>query len=330
VPRLALLLRDFFPPRIPELGEGAPRLEALEYWLARSRRRPAPEGWRGWLAQTTLGMALPDGDGGAGLAATALLGAEAGRYFWFATPVHYLAGLDTLHLPAGGLLSLADAQQRRLVADFAQVFRDSPWRLHALGFRDLLLEGPDPGLHETHDPASVAGADLAAVQPRGAGVRALRQLAAEIEMWLHEHPLNLERERQGEPPVTGLWPWGAGRARAARSAAGAALRLHGEDAFSAALAIASGRGLQPLPASAAALETAADDTALVVAGACVTGWPELSRLEQQWFAPLLAQLRAGRWSVLTLIFGTRRHELRRVHRWRGWRRARAWWAEIGR
>ena len=64
--------------------------------------------------------------------------------------------------------------------------------------------------------------------------------------------------------------------------------------------------------------------------AAAAGWQDLLRLEQQWFAPLCAQLQAGRWSALTLAFGDRAYTLRRAHRWRAWRRPHAWWKEIGR
>jgi hypothetical protein len=330
VPHLALLLRDLYPPRAPEPGEGAVRLSALEHWLARGDARDVPDGWRGWLAKAMLGAGLPGGDGGAGLAAAALLAAAPGRYFWFATPVHFVAGLDTLHLPATGLLGLCAPEQRTLAADFVRTFQGAPWRLHAIGFRDLLLEGPDPGQHTTHDPAAVVGRDLAAAQPRGPGVRPLRQLAAEIEMWLFEHPLNRERERRGELPLTGLWPWGGGAVQPAMGARDGAPHLYADDAYSAALAATRAQHLHALPAMAGALPAQSGDTVVVLSGACLRGWPDLQRLEQQWFAPLLAQLAAGRWSALTLLHGGHRHTLRSWHRWRGWRRRRAWWEQVGR
>lgn len=306
------------------------RLSAFEHWLARGDARDLPGGWRGWLATAMLGVGLPGGEGGAGLAAGALLAAGPGRYFWFATPVHFVAGLDTLHLPVTGLLALSVHEQQSLVADFLRAFQGAPWRLHAIGFRDLLLEGPDPGEHTTHDPAVVVGGDLAAAQPHGAGVRPLRQLAAEIEMWLFEHPVSRERERRGELPLTGLWPWGGGAVRPASGTRGGALRLHADDAYSAALAATCGQTLHALPATARSLPAPAGDTVVVLSGACFAGWPDLQRLEAQWFAPLVAQLAAGRWSALTLVLGRRCHTLHPWHRWRGWRRPRAWWEEVGR
>jgi hypothetical protein len=330
VPRLALLLRDLYLPRAPDPGEAAPRLPALERWLSRGSAVTAPAGWRGWLAQAVLGTDLPSGEGGAGVTGAALLGAAAGRYFWFATPVHYLAGLDTIHLPAAGLLRLSPHEQQTLAEDFARVFGDSRWRLHTLGFRDLLLEGPDPGAHETDDPAAAAGRDLAAAQPRGSGTRPLRQLSAEVEMWLHEHPLNLERERRGDVPVGGLWFWGGGSAPRHAGARPLVRRIYADDAFSAALAATAGLELQSAPANAASLPTPGEPTVVVLSGTCAAGWGDLLRLEQLWFEPLLAQLAGGGWRSLTLVLGARQQEFRAAHRWRGWRRARAWWEELPR
>jgi hypothetical protein len=339
VSRLALLLRDFPAPRRSDDARPLPRLPALERWLSRGTSAPAEAGWRGWLLRTVLGAAAADG-AGAGWAAAGLLPQAAGRHFWFATPVHYLAGLDTVHLHPAGLLRLEPEQQRALAADFERVFRDSPWRLHALGFRELLLEGPDPGPHDTTEAAALLGGDLAAARPRGAGVRPLQQLAAEIEMWLHEHPLNRERERRRELPLTGLWFWGGGRsppspgvahprtAQTATALAGA-WRLHADDVFSAGVAAAANLPLQPLPEAAApaAAASATPTTIIVLPAGCDTGIEDLLRLERDWFQPLQAGLTSGRWSALTLVRGGRSHELRRAHGWRWWRRPRAWWED---
>src|SRR6202008_4675572 len=35
-------------------------------------------------------------------------------------------------------------------------------------------------------------------------------LGAELEMWLHSHPLNHFRQQRGELPVSTLWLWGGG------------------------------------------------------------------------------------------------------------------------
>ena len=320
--RLALLLQDFHPTPSSADAAPGPRLPALERWLALASRAPAPMGWRGWLLGELLGAV--DGGPGAGWAAAGLLPGAEGRHFWFATPVHYRAGLDTVHLDTAGLLALAPEEQDALVADFARVFGGSPWTLHGLGYRELLLEGPDPGPHTTADPATLLGRDLGGGQPGGAGVRPLRQLAAEVEMWLHGHAVNRAREARGALPLTGLWFWGGGRARNAVRIAPASSRLHGADLYSAGLGALASLAQRPVPTAAGALEQGGEPVIVVLPAACARGLEDLERLERDWFAPLLEAQQRGAWSTLTLVAGGASHTLRSAHRWRLWRRRRPW------
>ncbi len=55
--------------------------------------------------------------------------------------------------------------------------------------------------------------------PTGEGAAGYRRLASEIEMALHEHDVNIERQSQGLQPVNGLWIWGGGRAPEQRTEA---------------------------------------------------------------------------------------------------------------
>lgn len=50
--------------------------------------------------------------------------------------------------------------------------------------------------------------------PVGEGQAEHRQLLSEIEMALHDHATNLERESVGKAPVNSMWIWGGGRAPA--------------------------------------------------------------------------------------------------------------------
>jgi len=48
--------------------------------------------------------------------------------------------------------------------------------------------------------------------PTGEKAAGFRQLQSEIEMALHEHPVNVERQLRGLQPVNSLWLWGGGHA----------------------------------------------------------------------------------------------------------------------
>ncbi len=329
---LILILPDFFPDTLSAPTEqAAPRLVALETLLAKSRRSALPQGWRAWLAQR---FAAPEiaALAPAEVVARAWLAPSEAKH-WLATPVHYFAGLDSVHLHPEGLLQLSAQEQAALVADFEFVFADTPWRLHGNGARELLLGGPRLDA-DSADPAQFAGLDPSAGLPRGAELATLRRLGVEIEMWLHEHRVNQERRARGELPVTTLWFWGASvplrapNAGRAISTAGGLLRLYGHDTYAQALWQLGGLESASLPANLqGALESEASAHLLIVpaldAGTLVDA---LQRLEVHWLAPALQGLRARRLSAIHLLAGTRSYELRWPHLARFWR-ARLPWAE---
>ncbi|MDH2915497.1 MAG: hypothetical protein PXX77_01330, partial [Gallionella sp.] len=52
--------------------------------------------------------------------------------------------------------------------------------------------------------------DVKAYQPEGKDALRWRSLANEIQMLLHEHPVNTAREARGLPTINSLWLWGGG------------------------------------------------------------------------------------------------------------------------
>lgn len=321
---LALILTDFIPaPSQPE--QVPPRLAALELWLARGHHSTPGRDWRAWLARRYGGPelgALSSAALAARAAGVAESAAPAGR--WLATPVHYFAGLDSVHLHPLGLLHLGEEEQRTLVTQFAQLWADSPWRLHALGQRELLLSGPVLDA-DGADPALWLGEDPTPGLPRGREAGQLRRLGAELEMWLHEHPLNLARAERGLLPVTTLWPWG-GSAVTASSSPPRSGQLHGADSVAAAVWRARGQAAAPAAAALSELGPATGDEVVLLSLVQPQGLTAtLREWEERWFAPAIAALRAGRYTTLWLWAGTHLYALRRRDLWRFWCGAQPWW-----
>jgi hypothetical protein len=127
---------------------------------------------------------------------------------WIATPVHLIAGLTSLHLDRRSILRLPAADLEGFAQDFNRTFGDSDLRLTPLAAGDFLMQGPATLTAATTEPARALVADLEASLPKGADAKALKRLGAELEMWLHAHPLNETRRRRGELPVSTLWLWG--------------------------------------------------------------------------------------------------------------------------
>jgi hypothetical protein len=330
--QLILILTDFFPSA-QSAPSDVPRLAALETLLARSRHSALPQGWRDWLADR---FATPEIAALAPAAAVARALLPPGpEQHWLATPVHYFAGLDSVHLHPDGLLQLSALEQAVLIADFQSVFADSSWRLHAIGARELLLSGPSLEASAA-DPAQFAGLDPSDGLPRGAQAATLRRLGAEIEMWLHEHRLNQERRARGELPVTTLWFWGAlaqPRTRVGAApidALGRSVRLYGRDAYAQALWQLQARQAEALPTD---LERALQDDArariVLLPTLDASGLVGLlQRLEAQWFAPAMQGLRARRLRSIRLLAAASCYQLSWPQLARVWRRRRPWWEQL--
>lgn len=322
MPRAALILADLYvtPESLPAAAQ-VRRLPALERALARaaSRSTDVPD-WRRWL-QRRLGAPQPTDTGAA----------------WLATPVHYVAGLDTLRLHGEGLLRLTLGDQQRLAADFAQAFHGSGWQLQASGAREMLLRGP-PLAAEAPDPARFAGQSMRAAQPQGPGHEALRRLQSEIEMWLHSADY---RGATGSASlkVNGLWLWGRAFAAAAASLslAGAAnedlseargAQLFANDLASRGIAAAAGVAHAGLPGRWQDLAYAQADLNVVIGLAAGDVTAQLESIEAYWLEPALSDLRAGRLASLELVCGERHWLIDGAARWRWWRRRRHWMPEL--
>jgi hypothetical protein len=340
VAELVLVLTDFFSTagaggEADEPRADLPRLALLETILARSRVTALGAHWRGWLAARSPAapqrLASPAATVAAAWDAGPSSGPPSGQV-WLATPVHYFAGLDSVHLHPGGLLWLERPEQQRLVEDFARVFADSPWQLRSLGQRELLLSGPAIQASGA-DPAHYAGSDPSGGLPRGEGAATLRRLGAEMEMWLYEHPLNLQRRERGELPVTTLWLWGAEAAPAVAPGAGAlaaTARLYGRDSYAEALWQLQGGAAAALPAAFdPALISAHTDSVFLYSLLQPQGLTAaLEQLERQWLPGALHALAARRVSVLRLLVGARAYSLRWLGRARIWRARVPWWETL--
>lgn len=314
---------------VPALSaaRGETRHPALELLLARGRRtHDDPIALEGWLARE-FGLGeepLPAG------ALTALAGGlEAGEDAWLrADPVHLRLQRDSMTLvPAAGFdLSraeadaLADSVNRHFGESFSMhVVSPACWALRAKG--DIRLDA--------RSPLALAGQDVNANLPAGTDAARWHAILNEVQMLLHEHPVNEAREI----PLNSLWFWGAGRLPGA--AEGPWQSVTADNPVALGLAKLSAMRHRALPSGAGEWLERLPETgrqlvvldALAAAAALRDGEAHAARLgamEADWFAPLLAALKSGRIGMVTvhlpdagLSIETVRGDLRRF-----WRRPR--------
>jgi hypothetical protein len=332
VRELVIVLTDLYHAGSERAADtaGHTRLPGIEHAGRFGARTALAGGWRDWLAGA-VGRDDLAGVAPARIAA-AVLPAQQGGTSWIATPVHLSAGLSQVHLDHRGLLRLGEAQRAALAASFATEFGASGLTLAPLESGEFLLHGAGLEAVPTTEPARCAGGEVAAALPHGPEAAAVRRLGAEIELWLHRHPLNAARAGLGEPPVNALWLWGAaGREGSLRRGEGAPQRrAFGADACLRGLWHLQGGACQALPGEFGALAQGGAGAVLALAVAdelrmsmASTFLQALRALDERFIAPALTQLRRGHLERVTLIANDHALQLHRRSALKVWRRARA-------
>jgi hypothetical protein len=314
-------------------GEEAAPVPALEHLARFGEKKTLAEGWRAWTARW-LGLVQHAREAPACVAAAVLANAPADRAVWLATPLHWVAGLTSLHVDRRSVLRLSGADSEQLAASFRDTFRGSGFELHPLAAGELLVAGPAQlAQATTTEPARMLLMPVAESLPAGEGASALRRLSAEIEMWLHDHPVNDARARRGAPPLATLWLWGGGVAAASRATASREViaAAFGSEAYVRGLWRLGGGETRPMPVDWAAMigEPHAPRALAVVEVAELlhanASWrldDALAEIDRRLLSPSLAALQRGELERLVLLANDRSLAVRAADRLRFWRRKR--------
>ncbi|MBI2753557.1 MAG: phosphoglycerate mutase [Betaproteobacteria bacterium] len=311
------------------------RLPALELLLARGRvAREQPLSLEPWLAQA-FGLAESSFPAGA---ITAFAAGEngigsPGDFCWLrADPVHLRIERDRLSLIPSAGFSISRDEAEAFGATLNRHFGDVLAIVPCWPDRWCLRSAGDVAL-DALAPIELAGQEVDANLPRGPQTARWHALLNEVQMALHDHPVNVEREQRGEPAVNSVWFWGAGRLPGA--ARGPWHSVTADDPLATGLARLAGLRHRALPATANDwLERVPENGRHLVVldalrGALALGGPEshgerLAAMEARWFAPLLEALRRGRIGMITVRASDAgaSHETVRGDLRRFWRRMR--------
>ncbi len=210
--------------------------------------------------------------------------------------VHLAAGLDHLslvELPAD--LQATAAERTALEPQLREHLHACGWQLHVLPAGGWLIRTSARLQAIIPCPAAAAANDLQYAMPQGVDAVTLKRLMTEVQMLLHGHPVNQQRELRGLPAANSIWLWGNGIPAARLQPLPPA--FGSEDYLRGLYRLHTGN-LQPLPASGAELLRL-----LPQRGRCVTVLPaqSASGFEQLWLAPLMQGLRARRLDQLDLV-----------------------------
>lgn len=151
------------------------------------------------------------GDDGVASAQAALApGATERSAFALLTPAHWHVGAEQLRMEDPAVLQLDEAASRELLAVVAPLFTSEGFAVHWGAPERWYLEHPMLATVPTASLQRVVGRNIDAWLGSGPALRLLRRLQNEVQMLLHEHPLNEARESRGQLPVNSVWISGTG------------------------------------------------------------------------------------------------------------------------
>jgi hypothetical protein len=289
-------------------------LDDLQTFLARSRRLFfGPVGMEAWLCQAFEVERQQDWP--IAPLTLALDGGDPGNAYWLrADPVHLRIHRDQLLLSDCGAVGISQleadqyvsALNRHFAQDGLQFIAPHPARWY------LRLESR-PEITTTA-LTEVIGANVNAHLPAGRDALRWHTISNEIQMLLHQHPLNEAREATGGMPVNSVWLWGGGTRPTVPGQHFSA--VWSDEPLACALAANTDLHAAPLPADAAQLLRSfeplpsADAHPLIVLGQLaeaaqygdIDRWrEEVSALNRNWFGPLLGTLRRRQVSRIALV-----------------------------
>src|SRR5262245_41719536 len=286
-----LFIPDFF---FAESNSPDNRLAAAETLIARGRRqRKAPVAPEAWLCER-FGVSKQRDWPVASYSLLADGGGPAGSYWMRADPVHLSVGRDSLRFD-GSALGLSSAEAEALVAALNRHFGETLAFQAPCAERWYVRLASTPEV-DTTTPSAARGLAIGDALPSGPDSLRFRALMNEIQMLLHGHPVNTEREARGAPPVNSVWFWGGGTL--VSSGARPFSVVIAADALARGLALAAGIPERRLPRNAGTLLSSlpAEGRTLIVLDALPR-----AALEHDWFEPLLAALEEGRIGMLSLV-----------------------------
>ena len=220
----------------------------------------------------------------------AALGVKPGDSYWLAAdPVTVEIGLANAEI-AGIVDDLTRAQVDALLAALNVHFASDELAFVAPRPDRLFVRAAAATQLSTVTTAAALRRPLRPLLPQGRDAAIWRRWQSEIEMLLHEHPVNVERERAGRAPVNSLW-FSEGGTLATPARPAGKIAAFAANGIVSALAAHAGLPVHSLPAD---FRVAQADAGLV--GSIVIALDralDLTSVERAWAAPVRDALAVG-------------------------------------
>lgn len=159
------------------------------------------------LEQVTPDPAAADGGSLARCAAHQSGVVDRAAHWCRADPVHFQVEGDALLLLESCVLQLHADETQSLIQTLNQHFRPDGLHFQASTHNSWLLGSPKPLPEQSTPPLLRVGRNIDGYLPEGSDAPEWRARFNEIQMLLHEHPVNLKRQQRGARTISGLWFW---------------------------------------------------------------------------------------------------------------------------
>ena len=220
----------------------------------------------------------------------AALGIEPGDGYWLAAdPVAVEVGMASAEL-AGVVADLDRSETDALVATLNAHFATDELAFVAPRPGRIFVRAATATRLSTVATSAALRRPLRPLLPQGPDAPTWRRWQSEIEMLLHEHPVNLERERAGRAQVNAFWFSQGGTLAPLRQPA-ASIATFASNGIAVALAAFAGAPAHALPDDlGGALDAAGSvDTIVAAPGEAI----DIPSIERAWAAPARDALAAG-------------------------------------
>jgi len=296
-------------------------LPALSLLLGRGRHSPAGTGDDALANLFGIPAPLP-------AAALRLLGdgGQPGDGFWLCLdPVHLRVEERTIVLDNPARLGLSPAEDAALRESLAPLFAPLGEIVAPQPGRWYLRLAPTA--METQSLADAIDRAVDPALPGGSEARRWRQLLAEAQTLLHDHPVSRARAETERAAANSLWPWGQGTLP--RDISTMFNHLWSDDPVLHGFGLFARTITAPLPprfeAVSGSVLAHTNHLAAAPPARDVMAWREaLSAVEADWLQPALAALKGGALRRLTFVATGEGRALqvsvRRTDLWRFWRR----------
>lgn len=139
-------------------------------------------------------------------------GERSGSWMAAADPVHLQTRLRDLRVRCLGSEQVSRAEIKAIF-DTIQNELGADGQFSFVNISDCGYVSCEQSIEVAETPAAVADGHVPdQFTPSGASAKSYHQLLGEIQMLLHEHEINVQRQGRGLPEINSLWLWGGGKA----------------------------------------------------------------------------------------------------------------------